>query len=392
MGAVAAAARRLGRTPSAVTRSIAELESAIGTRLLDRSSAGVRVNGYGAIVLTRARRIEAELGQAALELQRLKAYGRSPPASAVDHLLHDGRKLRLLVELTARRKMAAAGAEIGLTQSGVSMTLARIEAALGAPLFLRVKAGVIATEITTRVTLRARRVFAELRHMLAEIAAELGTLSGSVVIGTPPLGRTYVVPAAIASLLSAHPQVRVTMMETSFDPLIAGLKSGDIDAIVGVPRDDSDMEGLAIERLFADRLTIVARAGHPLASRTGLALADLVGVQWILPWSASPSRTLTEICFRNAGLPAPAPSVESADLAVIRQLLVTSDMLAVASARQMMFELRSRLLVELSIPLSGMTRNVGLILRGGAMLSRTACALLDAIRIQVALERDGPAG
>ncbi len=381
-GSIAGGAKQLFKTPSAVSRCVIEFEKALGVRVFDHNPRGIVLNGYGHIVLTRARRIEAELAQAAADLARHKSRSGSPSASAISHLVFNGRKLHLLIRLADTRKVSAAAAQLDLTQSGVSMALARIETSLGFSLFQRGKQGVIATDAADRLVLRAKRVFAEFRHMASDLAAESGELQGSVAIGTPPLGRTYVVPTAIAKVLSQHPGIQVTLMETSFEPLLVGLRSGDLDAIVGAPRGESDFQGLTIEPLFTDRLTVFARAGHRLSGRK-LTLADLQAERWILPWSNSPSRTLFDACFRAEDMEPPAPSVESADLAVIRQLLVTGDMLAVASARQFTFEIESGLFEELSVPLTGMAREVGLISREGALLSPSARALLDAIRSQV---------
>jgi LysR family transcriptional regulator of gallate degradation len=75
--------------------------------------------------------------------------------------------------------------------------------------------------------------------------------------------------------------------------------------------------------------------------------------------------------------------MESGDLATVRQLLMASDMLAVTSPHQMMVEIQAGMLVELPVILPGATRDVGLIVRDGAMLSPAAHAVVDAVRAQV---------
>lgn len=72
----AAAARRLGRSPAAVTRAIAALEERLGARLLNRTTRSVALTGAGARALEAARRALAgfeELeGAAATERQELR--------------------------------------------------------------------------------------------------------------------------------------------------------------------------------------------------------------------------------------------------------------------------------------------------------------------------------
>jgi LysR family transcriptional regulator of gallate degradation len=89
-----------------------------------------------------------------------------------------------------------------------------------------------------------------------------------------------------------------------------------------------------------------------------------------------------EAAFRALGHEPPVPSLETGDLAILRQMTNSSDMLAVTSPHQMMFELRSGLLTELEVDLGDTTREIVLILRDGAMFSPAMLALLDAFRTQ----------
>jgi DNA-binding transcriptional LysR family regulator len=63
-GGFAAAARKLGSSPPAVTRGIAALEARLGTRLFHRSTRAVALTDAGAAFLGEARRILADLAEA----------------------------------------------------------------------------------------------------------------------------------------------------------------------------------------------------------------------------------------------------------------------------------------------------------------------------------------
>src|SRR5690606_8081064 len=68
-GGFAAAARKLGSSPPAVTRGIAALEARLGTRLFLRSTRAVALTDAGAAFLEQARRIPPELAGAERELR-----------------------------------------------------------------------------------------------------------------------------------------------------------------------------------------------------------------------------------------------------------------------------------------------------------------------------------
>jgi len=74
----APAARKLGLSPSAVTRLIAALEDRLGARLLQRTTRKVALTDVGARYLERARRILADVEEAegAAEGERIRPSGR----------------------------------------------------------------------------------------------------------------------------------------------------------------------------------------------------------------------------------------------------------------------------------------------------------------------------
>lgn len=69
----APAARKLGLSPSGVTRSIAALEEHVGARLLQRTTRSVALTDVGARYLQRARRILADIEEAELSAQAERA-------------------------------------------------------------------------------------------------------------------------------------------------------------------------------------------------------------------------------------------------------------------------------------------------------------------------------
>lgn len=62
-GGFAAAARRLGRSPSAVTRAVAELEARLGVRLFNRTTRAVSLTEVGARFLAGAKRVLADFDE-----------------------------------------------------------------------------------------------------------------------------------------------------------------------------------------------------------------------------------------------------------------------------------------------------------------------------------------
>jgi LysR family transcriptional regulator of gallate degradation len=166
--------------------------------------------------------------------------------------------------------------------------------------------------------------------------------------------------------------------------LAASLRAGDIDFILGALRATDPESGLHGECLMSEGMVALVRRNHWLARVRGLTLEQLVDAQWILPRSQSPGRVILDALFERLGMKPPMPAVETADLAVIRGLLLRTDMVAVLSAQQLHYECETGQLVILDVAIPHTQRDIGLTLRSTGSPSPAARILIDAIRDVVA--------
>lgn len=387
-GSIAGAAEGLFRVSSAVTRSIAELERALGRPLFERRARGMVLNTYGELALARARRIEQEFEAARAQLAARGGIGASADVHSLFASILNGRRLAVVASLAEKRNMPAVAREFGITQPAVSATLKDLEVGLGVPLFERGARGLLPTLAGEIVAFYFKRVLAELRHIVPDIAAREGVLQGSVNVGALPLGRTQVLPLAVASLLARHPRLHIATVESPYDALAASLRSGDIDFILGALRTGSEVKDLQQEALFEDRLSVITRAGHPLTRAARIDFDALRQATWVLSRQGAPSRVLLEQFFSAARQAPPVPAVETGDLAVLRGLLLESDMVTAISAHQLRYEIRDESLVVLDFPLEQTRRDIGVTQRIGCFPSPGARALIEEIRQVVARSVD----
>ena len=183
-GSIRGAARRLGMSQPALTRSLQQLEKDLGVQLMNRGVRGASLTPAGATFLARAKVAHAELGKAAEEARRsidevsgLMTFGLSPVAGSlllpelVIHLQQQRPRMRIrILEMapSALLPMVREGsAELAVTQR----TRANLDAGLKySPLF----------EIQLRVV--ARR-----GHLLTG-TRELSELAGSSWIASTAPG------------------------------------------------------------------------------------------------------------------------------------------------------------------------------------------------------------
>ncbi|TFY97444.1 LysR substrate-binding domain-containing protein [Ramlibacter rhizophilus] len=380
-GSIARAAQALHRAPSAVSRSVQELEAALGAPLFERHPGRWLPTPAGRLLLHHAEAAFAQLEAACEALCRRHPglAGRIRHAPFFSLGVHE-RRLALLFAFTARRPIASAAALVGVTQPAASMALHEMEAAAGVPLFDRTHAGVALTESGELLVVHLKRALAQLRLAADEISALRGVVEGQVVIGALPFSRPYVLPAAIGRVLARHPRLHVRTVEGPLDGLVSALALGDVDFLVGALPAEPPGHGLMLEQLAELAMEPLARSDHPLAGRDALTLADLLAVPWVLPPSGTPSRTALDACFADAGLGSPRVAVESSDISVIRGLLLETDMLTAASRQLFLHELQAGALVTLPVALPGTERPIGVLRRAPEHASPGARELLEEIR------------
>ena len=75
----------------------------------------------------------------------------------------------------------------------------------------------------------------------------------------------------------------------------------------------------------------------------------------------------------------PSASVETGDLAIIRELLLRTDMIAVLSAHQIDYEISRGDIIKLKIDMSGTQREIGVTVRKNSTPSPAANLLIEEI-------------
>ena len=372
-GSVSKASDALFRAQSVVTRSISELEARLGVLLFERHANGMRLTDYGTRLLPRARRVLAELDSVPQLLDGADK-ARTEPL-----YLFQARRLQVFVKLCETHHMQTVASLLGLSQPAISSTLKVLESGCGRTLFERTPRGLLPTRASLDILFPVRRALNELRHIDTDISALQGKLQGVVQVGALPLGRTRILPEAIVRLMREHPGIQVITNESPFDLLATELRAGDVDFIFGALRSTAYASDLSGEALLTEEMVVLARRGHPLYSKSTVQ-TELADAQWVLPRAGSPARHMLDDCFTAFGIAPPRPMVESGDMAIIRGLLLRSDMLAAVSAHQLEPEIASGELCILPLELRHTSRAIGLTSRTASLHSPVAKALMDVIR------------
>ncbi|WP_353476620.1 LysR substrate-binding domain-containing protein (plasmid) [Salipiger sp. H15] len=365
----------------AVTQAIARLERGLGVELFQRHPTGMYASRAGELLL---RHVEEMFAVLEIGLAAISRPGREPlPAD----ILLKATQLDALVALTRASTPEGASETLGITPVALNRNLHRLEERLHVTLVLRDGRQLRLSQAGLTLARAAKLAQRELEMAMEEIDEAAGHMRGRLAVGALPLARTYVVPRALITLGQRHASARMQLVEGSYETLLAALRDGDIDILVGTLRQPAPTPDVTEVPLFQDRLCVVGRAGHPLAGKKDLKLLDLLRFPWIAPRMGSPARREFDQIFSEPGHQ-PPQLFEVASHIAVRAILRESDTLALISRRQIRYEEGDGQLVVLSETLARKDRTIGYTVRSRWSPTRLQQSFLDALD---AAQKEGPA-
>lgn len=286
----------------------------------------------------------------------------------------------LLVELGRHGSIMHAAEAANLTQPAASKLLGELEHALGVQLFERLPRGVAPTWYGQVMIRRAGAALAEMDAGHQEVMELLSGLRGRVDVGTVLTPSTSLLPPAVTLLKSRYPRVHVSIIVDTSKLLVARLRGGELDMVVGRILDADAADQLQFEPVTDEPHSLIARAGHPLLERGNLSLEEVAQQGWILPPMGSILRDRIAALFLSQGLEQPAETVSTLALPTIANLLTGSDMVAPLPIELVQPYLDAGLLAVLPFELSLRMDMYGIITRKHHQLSPGADAMLVALR------------
>lgn len=363
----------------AASQAINKLGRIFGRPLLERVGNGVVPTQEGVIVHRRARRILDHLADANRRLAARSRQVRGLPGDLLERQATMA-QLRAIGAVAETGSFSAAARRLGQAEPSVQRACREIERTIVVSLF---DVGARSLRMTPAGEVLAESASLALKEIVAahaELREIAGLFDSRLVLGTLPLVRTRIVPDAVVALLRRHPCARVEIIDGSYDMLVRLMRSGGCDMIIGALREGKVPHGFEEETLLTDTLSIVARAGHPLAGRQ-LRGPELAAYPWVLPRRDTPSRAIFDRLQATYGVADPnVGHVETGSLVALRGILLASDALAQISLRQVDYEVRQGLLIALDAPLCDSERAIGLTTLANWQPTALQSAFVDCLR------------
>lgn len=383
---ITGAARAINRSQTSVTKSLQDLEHQLGVELFDRSSKGVTLTAYGKALqdgaLEAAQAFERAGGLIPPLLMRS-----SPSVARFFQMDVSDRWLDAFLATAEQQNLAAAAEQLNVTAAAVSANLRKLEDALNTTLFERMPNATIPTAFTRSLVAHIKLARTHLRHACDQLSSMKGVNAGRVSIGSLPFMRTIILPRAITRLRNTHPYIDVSTLDGRYDDLIAALRCGDIDLLVGALRGAGVESDVVEETLLEDQLSLIVRQGHPLQKQQSISWPDLLQYEWILPRHQTPTRELFDAALKRNNLQGPSHVVETSSTVLVRGLLIETDHITVLSRHQIHYEEQAGMLAALPFELPETRRPIGITRRARSSVAPASSLLIDQLRTVAAAVR-----
>jgi DNA-binding transcriptional LysR family regulator len=213
------------------------------------------------------------------------------------------RHLEYFVTVAEERSFTRAASRLHVVQSGVSAAIKALERELGAPLLDRTSKRVALTDAGTALLPRARATLdaaAAARDAVDEVR---GGLRGTLRVGTLTSVGVIDLAGLLGEFHRSHPEVT---LQLSVSPrgsagLTESLATGTLDlALVSVP--GRPPAGIHVRPLVSRRMDLVVPAGHRLAGRADVRMADLAGEPFVDFPAGYGNRVVVDRAFAAAGI------------------------------------------------------------------------------------------
>jgi DNA-binding transcriptional LysR family regulator len=185
------------------------------------------------------------------------------------------RHLRYFLAVAEHLSFSRAARHLHLAQQSLSQQIAALERDLGVRLFDRDTRGTRLTAAGSAFRPAAQDILARVEAAVAQARGVVGPLELAFLSSTA----NYMLPPVVRAVRSRFPGIALGTHDVPIDELVDGLRTGRFDAAFTRPPLVPDVETRV---LATEPVCAVLPAGHPLATRSSLRLAELAGEPWVL--------------------------------------------------------------------------------------------------------------
>ena len=191
------------------------------------------------------------------------------------------RQLKYFLALADEKNFHKAAEHVGLTQSALTQSIAKLERDLGVTLFLRGKGGTVLTDHGQRLYEHALVILAQVQAAQTELLVRSGRQRAEISLGVVPSFPDRMLLELLAKIRGAYQSHSIKVIKEWSSDLVTLLERGTIDfAFLSDHFTAAPAPEIRREPLFNDQVEVVLGEGHPLFSLDHIRLPTLAPYEW----------------------------------------------------------------------------------------------------------------
>ncbi len=295
-------------------------------------------------------------------------------------------QVEAFVAIVRGRGFTRAASALHLSQPAVSRRLDLLEHELGAPLFERIRTGVILTEAGKAFLPYAETLLASMRDGVEAVRGLEGTDRGAITLALVGTLASTTLTGCLRGFHEAHPHVQLRLRTALSDEVSALVRRG--DATLGLRYDTDPHPELVAKVIHDEPRVVVCSPRHRLARSRQVEPQMLAGEAWVgFParpgGPEEPYGTSLRQCLAACGLGA-AEIIAIDSLTAQKRMVEAGFGLGLVPESSVDEELRAGTLRVLRVPAMRVAVPVALIHRRRAYLSGAARQLIEVLSAKLA--------
>jgi len=186
------------------------------------------------------------------------------------------RDLRLVLAISEHGTMVRAARVLRAAQPALTRQLASLESRLRGPLFERTPRGMLPTDLGRTVIAEATVILDRLKQLESRAAEVRGDQVRDLTIVAGAFMAETLAMVAASRMLALYPRVRVRLNAANWAEVPAALHAREATLGLFDLRSLGDDPAFEVERLRPHPGIVVVRPDHPLLTRDGVSLPDIV--------------------------------------------------------------------------------------------------------------------
>jgi DNA-binding transcriptional LysR family regulator len=296
------------------------------------------------------------------------------------------RQVKYFITVCQVMKINEAAAQLNVSASAVSSALKDLQEQVGVPLLERHRRGVYPTPAGKRFLQHCNAIMASVTVAMEDIPKNKLPVTGTLRLGVTVTIAGYFLSSPLSRFSRANRGIEVEVFEFEREELEQKIISGELDVALMLVSNLGDTKRIKHETLVRSPRRLWAQAGHRLASKSSVALADVAREPYI-QLLVDDAKTTTQTYWEKHNLK-PDVQFSTKSVEAIRSMIATGRGVTILS--DMLFRswsLDAERIESVNIQDSIPTMDIGLVWSSDRKLTGPAKVFYEYCRSEVALRK-----